>query len=142
MDGDRSTSRRTTSGRLTLVLAPRSEAGSDRLRAVMAALRRSGVEARTLGEVLGLDREYRWFMDGKVEFALRQASRVVVLPRADGSIGGGTVRDLKLAAAAGLTILVVRQDGRLVTLEDAGLTPETQPTQAVAARFTWQGPGT
>lgn len=107
----------------------------------MAALRRSGVEAKTLGEVLGLDREYRWFMDGKVEFALRQASRVVVLPRADGSIGGGTVRDLRLAEAAGLAILIVRQDGRLVALQDAGLMPEPEATQAVAARFTWPAPG-
>lgn len=123
--------------RFTLVLAPRSEAGGDRLRAVLTALGRNGVDARTLGEVLGLDREYRWFTDGKIKYVLRKANRVIVLPRADGSVGSGTVRDLRLAEEAELTILVVRQDGRLVSLADAGLTTEPKPTPSVAARFTW-----
>ena len=128
----------TTSSRLTLLLCPLSERDGGRVQAVLTALRRSGVQARLLDEVLELQQPYRWLSEGRVRWALRRAAQVVLLPRPDGAIGAGTLRDLRLAEAAELPIAVVRQDGRLLPLAKAGLVDEPKPTQVTAARFTWR----
>src|SRR2546430_330864 len=75
------------SGAVTLLLCPMSERNGSRVEMVLAALRRSGVEARLLDEVLDLQQPYRWLSESRVRWALRRTARVVLLPRPDGTIG-------------------------------------------------------
>jgi hypothetical protein len=82
----------------------------------------------------------RWY--GTLRRALQQATRVIVVPRPDGSIGAGTVQDLETAAALVVGIHVVQASGRLVPLEDAGFQLAESPTQQVAARFVFPGGST
>lgn len=119
-----------------LLLAPLSEAGSPRVAAVAGALQRQGVRTHTLLEALSKPADWRFVTTGAVTVALRRSSRVVVLPRRDGSIGRGTLRDIRLAERVPLPVYVVSPQGRMVKLADAGLVELNGRDQTNAAKFT------
>lgn len=72
--------------------------------------------------------------------SLGPGTAVVVVPRPDGSIGQGTAVDVHRARyTSGVRVAVVRPDGKLVPIVEAGLEelPEGQRSEKRWARFTW-----
>ncbi|HZT82230.1 MAG TPA: hypothetical protein VFA26_18525 [Gemmataceae bacterium] len=94
---------------------------SARTRRVIAALRARGWSPVTLGDVVPKRHRRTLVAEDLVGRAIRQAGRVVVLPRPDGSIGRGTVRDIRLAVSLRVPVTVFGPNGRSLPVERAGL---------------------
>ncbi len=128
---------------ITLLLMPFSEQGGERQTKLRDALQRAGADVRTVKEALEWGSgPQRLIPQRKVWAALQQARQVVVLPRADGSIGFGTCRDISLATDLNVPVLVVSNDGRLWPLAQAGLVlvPKAgsdRHSRQVAGHFSW-----
>lgn len=137
------TSSNGTKSNITLLLLPLNEQGSERHAKVHDALRRAGADVKTLAELLDWSPGSRTpIPQPRVCMALQQARQVVLLPRADASIGSGTYRDIGLARDLALPVYVVANDGKLVPLDRAGLEVVANPSmdhsgRRIAARFTW-----
>lgn len=128
---------------ITLLLLPLSEQGGERQTKLRDALHRAGADVRTVGEALEWQAgPQRLIPQRMVWSALQQARQAVVLPRADGSIGFGTYRDISLATDLNVPVLVVSNDGRLWPLAQAGLVLVSNPgsdheSRYVAGHFRW-----
>jgi hypothetical protein len=113
-----------------LVLTPRSEAGSERYAGVLETLRDEGLFVRRLRAVspAARVRTKGHVPDAWMGQLLAEAAGVFVLPRTDGTIGAGTLRDIRLAKRRHYVQLVT-PDRRLLplgevpfveTIDDAG----------------------
>lgn len=121
-----------------LLLSPLSEQRGRRADIVADALRRKGVRVHTLAQALGRGRGWSLITPSALSVALRASSRVVVVPRPDGSIGAGTLRDVRAAETSDLPIYVVSPSGKMLPLAAAGLV-ELDGDVVNAARFTTLG---
>jgi hypothetical protein len=68
---------------------------------------------------------------------MARVQRVIVLPRGDGTIGRGTLRDLELAQRAGRRVGVVTPEGKVAPIDQADLEPTGKVGDYEVARFTW-----
>ncbi len=106
-----------------MLLTPSSERRGGRARAVSAALETRGWTVVRLDT--GLPKRQRghggWLPDYVARAQLKGMDRVIVLPRADYTIGAGTLRDIRLAEQLDKPVLVVRNDGQLVPLREVRL---------------------
>jgi hypothetical protein len=124
-----------------LVLTPRSESRSERYRKVLEALRDEGLFVRRLENLGRGVRGGAHLSDAWVDVLLSRAADVFVLPREDGTIGAGTLRDIRLAKRRRRyrRMQLVAPDGRLVPIEDVPFAAATDNAGRPEGRFEFPG---
>jgi hypothetical protein len=118
-----------------LILAPLDQL-SERVPKVVDSLRGHGIQPLLLGDLVDQDHPEHLVPEAAVMTALTKVSRVLVVPRPRGSIGAGTLRDLRLAERAGMRVSVVDPQGRIRSLSEATII-ERGDNRQLAARITW-----
>jgi hypothetical protein len=119
-----------------LLLFPATEKPkvAERTRLVIAGLQARGWRVLTLADLVPEQRRRALLSEAAVLRALQRVDRVAVLPRADGTIGGGTLRDLRLAHSRRVPVSVFGPTGCTLRVEDADLV-EVGQDRRTAARF-------
>jgi hypothetical protein len=120
--------------RPSLVLTPRSEIGSERYGGVLEALRDEGLFVRRLRAVNARVRTQSHVHDAWMGLLLAEAAAVFVLPRADGTIGAGTLRDIRLTKRRH-RVQLVTPDRRLVPLREVPFVETTDGAGRPEGRF-------